>query len=82
MMTRWCQLFFGFLLVGFTSVSSSAQVPLYWEQVTDSAPWGSRSGHTTVSFQGKLWLIGGNNNSDVWYSPDGESWTQATASAP
>jgi N-acetylneuraminic acid mutarotase len=81
-MMRWRQWFFGFLLVGFTSVSSFAQVTLYWEQATDSAPWGNRRGHTTVSFQDKLWLIGGNYSSEVWYSPDGESWTLATASAP
>jgi len=41
--------------------------------------------HSTVIFDERLWVIGGENStryfSDVWYSDDGITWTQATANA-
>ncbi|MDD5530207.1 MAG: T9SS type A sorting domain-containing protein [bacterium] len=58
-----------------------------WTQATASAGWAIRYGHTSVVFDGKMWVLGGlepmtgNVYSDVWYSTDGISWTQATASA-
>lgn len=56
-----------------------------WNQATSSAPWSDRWGHTAVSFNGSLWVLGGTgaaNYNDVWSSSDGTTWTQATASAP
>lgn len=56
-----------------------------WTQATASAAWAARNGHTSVVFDGKIWVIGGNTPSnyrnDVWYSSDGVNWTQATNSA-
>jgi hypothetical protein len=49
-----------------------------WTCATDSAEWSARSGHTSVVFDNKMWVIGGN---DVWYSSDGSHWTQATVNA-
>ena len=46
------------------------------------APWSARRRHQAVSFNGALWLLGGNDNSkknDVWKSTDGETWTQVDA---
>jgi len=66
----------------------------HWRQVTSAAPWGPRyglSGHASVVFDGKIWVIGGcgdtSSNSfgyrnDVWYTTDGQNWMQATAAAP
>jgi hypothetical protein len=43
------------------------------------AAFAARSDAVTVSFQGKLWVIGGgapNYVADVWSSPDGVTWTR------
>ncbi|UII76807.1 hypothetical protein LV716_03175 [Flagellimonas sp. HMM57] len=57
------------------------------EAVTTDASFSRRRDHSTVTFDGKLWIIGGrfgvrDRLSDVWYSEDGASWTQATDAAP
>ena len=57
-----------------------------WVQATEFPPWPARSQHTSVVFNGKIWIIGGLNDegltmNDVWYSSDGINWVQATASA-
>ncbi|MBF0286177.1 MAG: hypothetical protein HQM14_00045 [SAR324 cluster bacterium] len=54
-----------------------------WTQVTANASWNARSGHTSVVFEDKMWVIGGANvNAEVWYSDDGATWTAKTLSAP
>lgn len=57
-----------------------------WSRVTDEAPWPARVWSNCVSYQGRLWLVGGfraqptwNNFSDIWYSSDGERWEQLEA---
>jgi outer membrane protein assembly factor BamB len=58
-----------------------------WTRATSSAGWSGRCGHTSVVFDNKMWVLGGNDTisgadrNDVWYSTDGASWTQATAQA-
>lgn len=55
-----------------------------WEVATTSAAFSPRKGHCLLSFDNKIWLIGGYDGAyknDVWYSSDGISWTQATSSA-
>jgi len=62
-----------------------------WTQLTRNAAFSTRSGHKMVSFNNRLWVIGGKvpdiygycsvPTSDVWYSEDGVSWTRATANA-
>lgn len=49
-----------------------------WTQATASAGWSARQNHQMITYDGKLWVIGGNDRS-VWYSSDGASWTQATS---
>jgi len=63
-----------------------------WFCATDSAPWSwlGRTGHAVVVLRDTIWLMGGyyrhsqgaNTSNDVWYSPDGASWTCVTSSAP
>jgi hypothetical protein len=51
-----------------------------WTQATGSAPFGGRYGGQALSYNGKLWLIGGNSGgilkNDVWNSLDGKNWNQ------
>ncbi len=66
-----------------TSVYSSFN-GLTWTLVKSSAPFPARNGFGLVSFNNRLWLIGGLNGSaynDVWWSSNGTVWNEATASA-
>lgn len=51
------------------------------EPVTISAQFSKRYSHTSVSFKGKLWVLGGTIHSiggfdDVWQSTDGINWIE------
>jgi len=57
-----------------------------WTQATAKANFPQRHYHTSVVFNNKMWVIGGdasnfwsdkNVKNDVWYSTDGIAWTQA-----
>ena len=55
-----------------------------WTRATASAGWSGRYGHTSVVYDGKMWVMEGHDGSrknDFWWSTDGITWTQATASA-
>ena len=39
-----------------------------WEQVTDDAAWSDRWGHASLVYDNKMWLLGGLNKNDVWYT--------------
>ncbi|WP_044403165.1 hypothetical protein [Lacinutrix sp. Hel_I_90] len=48
---------------------------------------GDRCGHTLTVFDGKLWLIGGENTvgdwyGDIWWTTDGANWTNTFVTAP
>jgi hypothetical protein len=56
---------------------------IHWTQVTPHAPWSPRQWCSIASFNNKLWIMAGDLDikhdtmlNDVWYSPDGESWTR------
>lgn len=57
-----------------------------WNQATGAAPFGGRYGSQALSYNGLLWLIGGNQSgtlkNDIWNSPDGTNWTQVLANLP
>lgn len=69
-----------------------------WELVTDNPPWGSRYAPYVVTFNNKLWIMGGQTfpmfpdgsynigaaygYNDVWSSTDGLNWTLVTEHAP
>jgi len=57
-----------------------------WTAATRSAPWSGRTGHTSVVFDNKIWVIGGVDSTgagmnDVWYSSDGVNWRRACYAA-
>lgn len=61
-----------------------------WTQATESAPWAERTQHTSVAYDGKIWILGRRSvpclcalgrRSDVWFSSDGANWTEATPKA-
>jgi hypothetical protein len=59
-----------------------------WEKVTDSAAFTPRTWHASAVFDGKMWVLGGQETrklavqlGDAWYSADGVTWTQANAKA-
>lgn len=55
------------------------------EPVTRHPEFSGRRFHAAAVLGDKIWLSGGSNGgerkNDVWYSQDGENWTQATTSA-
>lgn len=64
-----------------------------WEQVTDNANFAPRDGAGILSYQGRLWLLGGWNpldkvhfphicNSEVWSSANGSDWALEVLQAP
>ncbi len=56
-------------------------VGLLWKSVSPPKELLGRNGHVLVTFNGALWIIGG-NRSDVWSSDDGITWTLMTDAAP
>ncbi len=60
-----------------------------WQEAeqTSRAMWSVRSGLGCVTFDNKLWVIGGSNSAigaaynDVWFSSDGSYWTEAVPSS-
>lgn len=62
-----------------------------WTEITNSAPFGLRYDHSSVVFDNKIWVIAGHvihqdktseeTVNDLWFSTNGEDWTQATDSA-
>lgn len=54
---------------------------------TNNGSWAARYTFGCVVFKNKIWVVGGrdagvNVFNDVWYSEDGETWTQAVSAAP
>jgi hypothetical protein len=59
---------------------SSALQAQSWECVTNAAQWAARSDHSSVVFNGEMWVLRGLNSSvsslyDIWSSADGQTWT-------
>ena len=55
-----------------------------WVEATTDAAWSARGFHSSVVFNGKIWVLGGYDNSrknDVWYSTDGINWTKTSTAA-
>lgn len=64
----------------------SSEDGINWIEVKNKAEFGPRRDHTSVVFDEKMWVIGGNDGTDylndVWYSVDGITWTEAIEDAP
>ena len=70
------------LLVVPTTATEMIDDEMEWTQATASAGWSWRVDHTSVVYDGKMWVIGGYaGKNDVWWSTDGVTWTQATEHA-
>lgn len=56
-----------------------------WSNSTMSAPWGPLQGFGCVTFNNRMWVIGGSfaggYSNEVWYSTDGTDWFEATSNA-
>ena len=64
---------------------------LEWTRLVKNADWPNRFGHTAVTYDNKIWVIGGYNPGvvkgdtyyeDVWSSADGENWDLVLEKAP
>jgi leucine-zipper-like transcriptional regulator 1 len=68
-----------------SSTTTMAPPNFSWTQKTGSAAFSARSAHTSVVFNNKIWVIGGNTVSgktnEVWSSIDGNTWILATLEA-
>ena len=66
--------------------SFTTQALISATQVTAAAPFAARSGHTSLVFDDKMWVIAGSSccggrYNDVWSSEDGATWAEVTANA-
>jgi hypothetical protein len=63
----------------------SSRDGINWSPVTTSVGFGQRYRHSSLVFDGRMWVIGGSDNlgelNDIWYSTDGKNWIPATRSA-
>ena len=56
-----------------------------WEEIRAEADWGPRSQHTSLVFEGRMWVIAGDEGrpmADVWSSADGKRWREEECRAP
>ena len=76
-----------YLMGGFER-SSSGVLSDVWSSV-DGTNWslkansmgGSRYGFVAFSYNGRLYVMGGNTNNEVWSSTDGKTWQQDTTNS-
>lgn len=52
-----------------------------WESKGD-APWAGRHGFGCVVFDDKIWVIGGDQHTDIWNSEDGVHWNKVLDEVP
>jgi hypothetical protein len=65
-----------------TSSFTTRSLSLSVTQITENATFTSRHAHTMVTFNDKMWVIGGSFNKDVWSSSDGINWSLVIDNAP
>ncbi len=74
------------ILASISPLFAQAGTNLEWINVQASSHWSPRSGHTSVVFQDKMWVMGGfadddQSKNDVWSSLNGKEWKLETDSA-
>ncbi len=74
------------LVVAMANCGGHTVLGTNWIQATAAAEFPIRQDFTMLSFNNKLWVIGGTDGietvySDVWFSSDGVTWTLATDAA-
>ena len=69
----------------YETLGGSINSKIAWQQTTTDAAWSTRNGHSSVVFDDKIWVLGGDDargyKNDVWYSADGINWVEASANA-
>jgi len=65
-----------------SSTATTTSQDLVWTRKTKL--WSQRDSHSALSFNNKLWIIGGNgyNSNEIWSSSDGIYWNKAIEPAP
>ena len=70
---------FGDISFNYQTLNLTARDTLNWSN--QIASWSPREHHTSLVLENKIWVLGGNSDSglqnDVWYSTDGEHWSEA-----
>ena len=81
--TRWPVCLSAFLALSPTYVGWS-EPGRDWTLATPAAPWHSRVGHTSLVYNGKMWIILGDwgDGGDIWCSSNGSSWTRTLSRGP
>lgn len=65
-------------------VPASSAADGNWTEVNGSAEFSARYQHSSVTFDNKMWVIGGYDTDyrdDVWYSSDGNVWNPSVQNA-
>ncbi len=73
-------------------LSTLAELAVDWNLAIPNAPWGEREGHSSVVYNGRMWIIGSRpdlmsagypeaERNDVWSSEDGQRWVREAESA-
>lgn len=56
-----------------------------WHRATENASWMPRSGHQSLVFGQRMWVLGGDSMNgplnDIWYSYDGKTWYPSSLEA-
>ena len=55
---------------------------LTWNQTSSSANWKARWGSGALTDGNRIWLIGGNNDQNMFYTKDGSNWKDINVSVP
>ncbi|WP_273568769.1 Kelch repeat-containing protein [Maribacter halichondriae] len=82
-----------YIIGGYDGTNAQSDIWQYdgnWSEVEmNGLTFSPRLSHGSVVFDDKIWVIGGfdyaqniKNKNDVWFSEDGNNWTQALAQAP
>ena len=70
---------FGDISFNYQTIDLTARGTINWSN--QRASWSPREHHTSLVLQNKIWVLGGNSDiglqNDVWYSTDGEHWSEA-----
>lgn len=53
-----------------------------WTRVTESAPWGPRTGAGFAALDDRIWVVAGVGQRDAWWTDDGRRWRRLDEEIP